>query len=197
MTIPFPEGAKSFAGDFGIYQWARGGTGAACRGLGADGARSMGAPADRGRSVLPDEVLHDVLGPSGSSVGIRMRCRRSCDVALAALKDAAWPMLAVPELLQYDHMRFTQDQSGMGRFFTPEREPRHWPVKTADLLARPSRRRELIDKAGDYAIYGPAELHAKLRDALMQARDRVAQSTIGTMATAFSDCVRRPNGRYA
>lgn len=27
MSIPFPEGAKLFEGDFGIYQWARGGTG--------------------------------------------------------------------------------------------------------------------------------------------------------------------------
>jgi Protein of unknown function (DUF1403) len=48
-------------------------------------------------------------------------------------------------------------------------------VKRADLLARPSRRREFIDKAGDYALYGPADLQAQLRDALVAVRDRVAR----------------------
>src|SRR4029077_5440113 len=27
MTIPFPDGDKTYVGDFGAYQWARGGTG--------------------------------------------------------------------------------------------------------------------------------------------------------------------------
>jgi hypothetical protein len=65
----------------------------------------------------------------------------------------------------------------MGRFFASEAEGVHWPVKTADLLARPSRRREFIDMAGDYALYGPPDLQAQLRDALVAARDRVARGT--------------------
>jgi hypothetical protein len=174
MTIPFPEGTKSFAGDFGIYQWARGGTGAL---VAASALVALEAWAHRQiEAARPaGEVLHDVLGPSGSSVAFVCV---AVDLVIShwpTLKGAAWPMLSVPELLQYDHARYTQDQSGMGRFFTPEREFAHWPVKTGDLVARPSRRRELIDKVGDFALYGPADLQAKLRDALTHARDRVAQ----------------------
>jgi hypothetical protein len=176
MTIPFPEGAKSFAGGFGIYQWARGGTGAL---VAASALMALEAWAHRqiegGRA--PRQVLDDVLGPSGSSVAFVCV---GVDLVLShwsVMKEVAWPMLAVPELLQYDHMRSTQDQSGLGRFFTPEQEPQHWPVKTPELLARHSRRLALIDKAGDYALNGPADIQAKLREALVQARDRVADGT--------------------
>jgi hypothetical protein len=86
-------------------------------------------------------------------------------------------MLAIPELLHYDHMRFIQDASGMGRFLLPERESAHWPVKAADLMGRPSRRWELIDKIGVYALNGPADIHAKLRRALVIARKRIAKGT--------------------
>jgi hypothetical protein len=65
----------------------------------------------------------------------------------------------------------------VGRFFASEPEGEHWPVKCADLLGRTSRRLQFIDKAGDYALYGPADLQAQLRDALVAARDRVAQGT--------------------
>jgi hypothetical protein len=174
MSIPFPEGAKSFEGDSGMYRWARGGTlplvvASALMALEAWAHRQI----EGGRP--PAEVLHDVLGPSGSSVAFVCV---AVDLVLShwpALKEAAWPMLAAPELLQYDHMRFSQDQSGVGPFFDSEPEGEHWPVKRADLLSRPSRRREFIDKAGDCALYGPADLHAQLRDALVAARDRVAQ----------------------
>jgi hypothetical protein len=172
LTIPFPNTAKSFAGGFGIYQWSRGGTGAV---VAASALMALEAWAHRqvegGRPV--DEVVDDVLGPSGSSVAFVCV---AVDVVLShwqAMKGLAWPMLAVPELLKWDHMRHTQDVSGLGRFLAPEREQDHWPVKTADLMARPSRRVELIDKIGDYALNGPAQLHAMLRDALVSARDRV------------------------
>ena len=62
------------------------------------------------------------------------------------------------------------------RFFAQDREADHWPVKSGDLLGRPSRRHELIDKAGNYAIYGPEDIQAKLREALIAARDRVART---------------------
>jgi hypothetical protein len=176
MIIPFPESAKSFEGDFTIYQWARGGTGPQ---VAASALMALEAWAHRqiegGRP--PEEALHDVLGTSGSSIAFLCV---ATDLVLShwpATKEVAWPLLAVPELLQYDHMRFSQDRTGMGRFFVPERELEHWPVKSTDLLARPSRQLELIDKIGDYAVYGPADLHAKLRDGLRRARDRVAQGT--------------------
>ena len=140
LTIPFPEGAKTFDGDFGTYQWARGGTGAM---IAASALMALEAWAHRqieaGRP--PKEVLHDVLGPSGSSIAFVCI---AVDLVLShwsAMKEVAWPMLAVPKLLQYDRMRSTQDQTGLGRFFTEQQEPEHWPVKTADLRARPSRTR--------------------------------------------------------
>lgn len=172
LTIPFPNGAKSFAGDFGIYQWARGGTGAL---VAASALMALEAWAHRQIEVgrAPDEVLEDVLGPSGSSVAFVCV---AVDIVLShwqAMKNVAWPMLVVPELLQWDHMRHSQDISGMGRFLVPERESDHFPVKTTDLTARASRRLELIDKTGDYAINGPAHLHGTLREALVRARDRV------------------------
>jgi hypothetical protein len=178
MSIPFPDRAKSFEGDSRMYQWARGG---ALPLVVASALMALEAWAHRqiegGRT--PGEVLHDVLGPSGSSVAFVCV---AVDLVLshwAVMKEAAWPMLAAPELLQYDHMRFTQDQSGIGRLSDSEPEGEHWPVKKADLLGRPSRRQEFIDKVGDYALYGPDHLQAHLRDALVIARDRVAQSDEG------------------
>ena len=176
LTIPFPDGAKCFEGHFGVYQWARGGTGAlvaACALMALEAWAHRQIEAGR----APEEVLHDVLGPSGSSVAFVCV---AVDIVLShwrLMKNIAWPMLAVPELLQYDHMRCTQDRTGLGRFFAPEREAEHWPIKSADLLARPSRGVELIDKTGDFALHGPAEIQALLRPALVEARNRVAQGT--------------------
>jgi hypothetical protein len=175
MTINFPEAAKSFEGDFGIYQWARGGTGSllvasALIALEAWGHRQI----ENGRPAA--DVLHDVLGPSASSVAFVCV---AVDLVLShwpAMKGVAWPLIATPELLQYDHIRWTQDQSGLGRFFVQEREAEHWPVKTGDLLGRPSRRHELIDKAGNYAVFGPEDIQARLREALIAACDRVART---------------------
>ena len=176
LTIPFPDGAKCFEGHLGVYQWARGGTGAlvaACALMALEAWAHRRIEAGR----APEEVLHDVLGPSGSSVAFVCV---AVDIVLShwrLMKNIAWPMLAVPELLQYDHMRCTQDRTGLGRFFAPEREAEHWPIKPADLLARPSRGVELIDKTGDFALHGPAESQALLRPALVEARNRVAQGT--------------------
>jgi hypothetical protein len=67
MSIPFPDGAKSFQGDFTIYHWGRGSgpsviTGSALMALEAWGHRQIEA----GRPF--NEVMHEVLGPGGSSV---------------------------------------------------------------------------------------------------------------------------------
>jgi hypothetical protein len=176
MTIPFSDGAKSFEGHFGVYQWARGGTGAlvaACALMALEAWAHRQIEAGR----APDEVLQEVLGPSGLSVAFVCV---AVDIVLShwrLMKNVAWPLLAVPELLQYDHMRCNQDRTGLGRFYVPEREPEHWPVKSRDLLERPSRQLPLIDKTGDFALYGPDEIQTQLRAALIQARNRIAEAT--------------------
>ena len=171
LTIAFPDGPKIFEGHFGIYQWARGGTGAL---VAASALMALEVWAHRqiesGRPFA--EVLHDVLGPSGSSVAFVCV---AADLVLShweAAKEAAWPMLAVPELLNYDRMRFEQDVTGLGRFSMPEREKASWRVKAADLAARPSRRRRLIDAIGDLGLHGPANIRAQLRSALNAVREQ-------------------------
>jgi hypothetical protein len=173
MSIPFPTGEKSFSGPFGIYQWTRGGTGAL---VVASALMALEAWAHRqveaGRRF--EEVIHDVLGPSGSSVAFVCV---AVDLALShrdSASEVAWPLVATPELLHFDQMRYTQDVSGLGRFQTSERESAYWPVKVADLMARPSRHRQLIDIIGHLALEGPADIHDNLRKALSKAWDRIA-----------------------
>ena len=106
----------------------------ASRRFDVDGARAW-AHRQIENSRPPADVLHDVLGPSGSSVAFVCI---AVDLVLShwpVMKGVAWPLLATPELLQYDHIRWSQDQSGMGRFFAQDREADHWPVKSGDLLA--------------------------------------------------------------
>ena len=185
MTIPFPEGAKSFAGDFGIYQWARGGTGAL---VAASALMALEAWAHRqiegGRRA--GEVLQDVLGPSGSSVAF---------VCVAVdLVLSHWP--AMKEVRVADaggagtaairpHAIHPGSIGTWADFSRRSRNRNIGPSRPRILLARPSRQRELIDKAGDYAMYGPADIHAKLREALVRARDRVAQARSGRWRSHF------------
>jgi hypothetical protein len=176
MTIPFPDGPKSYEGGLGIYQWARGGTGA----LVATSAL-MALEAWAHRQIDQErpfgEILHAVLGPSGSSVAFVCV---AVDLVLShwsVAENLAWPMLATPKLLVFDHVRHLQDTSGMGRFFLPEQEPANWPVKTAELLAKPSRRRELENLGGHYVLNGAADINAKLREALERANEHIAKVT--------------------
>ena len=188
LTIPFSNGLKVFVGPYGMYQSARGGTGSlivasALMALEAWGHRQIEA----GRSVA--DVLEDVLGPSGSS------CAFLCvavDLVLShwdKARNQAWPLLASPELLQFDQMRFEQDISGLGRFSTYGQELAHWPVKVADLMVRPSRQHRLSDLIGDFAIHGPPDLHAQLQKELKAACERIGSpnapaSIDGLQATA-------------
>lgn len=174
VTIPFPDGPKSFEGTFGIYQWARGGSEAL---IAASALMALEAWAHRqieGGRLIGD-VLHDVLGPSGSSIAFVCV---AVDLVLShwsTAKDLAWPMVATPELLFFDQMRFNQDTSGIGRLFMQERESAHWPVKIADLVARGSRRCQLIDRIGEFALYGPIDIHGRLREALAAALAQIEQ----------------------
>lgn len=165
LTIPFPGGPKSFEGSFEIYQWARGGMGplvaaSALMALEAWGHREI----EKGRPF--SEVLHDVLGPSGSSVSFVCV---AVDLALShwgVVAEAAWPLLASAELLYFDHNRWTRDVAGVARFDLAEPEPAAWKVKRADLVARPSRRCQLTDAIGVLTLEGPVELHGMMSAAL-------------------------------
>jgi hypothetical protein len=175
MTIPFPQGPKTFSGDFGTYYWSRSGVpsataGSALMALEAWGLRQIEA----GRAF--EEVLHDVLGPGGSSVAF---VSVAADLALShwgASRDRVWPLLATPELLQWDSSRYVRDITGVDRMLGLERDPGSVRVKRSDLDARVSRRSQLADCIGDFTHHGPPETLASLRATLQQARDRIAQS---------------------
>jgi hypothetical protein len=172
ITIPFPDGDRTYVGDFGAYQWGRGGTGSmtvasALMALEAWGHKEIEA----GVPVMA--VIDDVLGPDGSCVAFLCV---AVDLALShwdlAQKDA-WPLAGSPELLQWDEMRHSQDVLGLGRFFAPEAEPKHRLAKLADLTARPSRHTSLTERIGYLAINGPADICAKVASALETACDRL------------------------
>jgi hypothetical protein len=115
-------------------------------------------------------VMDDVLGPDGSSAAFLCV---AVDLALShwdVAKGDAWPLAASPKLLQFDDMRYSQDTSGLGRFFTREAEPKYWRVKVADLTGRPSRRSCLIEQIGSLALFGPPEILAGLASCLEATR---------------------------
>ena len=81
-SIPFPTGAQSFEGDWSVYHWGRSivpsvTVASALMALEAWGHRQIEA----GRPF--DDVLHDVLGPDGSSVALCACGSRFGVVALA------------------------------------------------------------------------------------------------------------------
>ena len=125
-----------------MYLWARSVapsviTASALMALEAWGHRQI----DSGRPF--EEVLHDVLGPDGSSLAF---VSVAVDLALSHSRkacDAAWPIVATPELLEFDDACLTRDIAGVDRMLAFEQEPTTWRIKRADLDARPSRRNRL------------------------------------------------------
>jgi ABC-type cobalamin/Fe3+-siderophores transport system ATPase subunit len=175
-TIPFPEGAKTLHGGFSTYLWSRTGLPSAAA---SSALMALEAWAHRqvesGRPFA--DVLHDVLGPSGSSVAF---LAVAADLALShwdASRPVVWPLLATPELLCWDHWRFRRDLTGADRLLRIDQEANSAQVTRSDLDARVSRRSQLIDCIGDFTLHGPVETHASLRSNLQQARDRIAQSS--------------------
>lgn len=122
-----------------------------------------------------EDVLDDVLGPDGSSAAF---LSVAVDLALShwsQAADAVWPIIATPEVLEFDDARALRDLAGVDRMMTLEQEPSTWRVKRADLDARPSRRGRLSDQIGHYVFHGkPGQLEA-LRTALEQARNEIGQ----------------------
>lgn len=176
ISIPFPAGTKSFEGDWSVYNWARSvapsvTTASALMALEAWGHRQI----ESGRRF--EEVLHDVLGPDGSSLAF---VSVAIDLALShwrEARDVAWPFVATPELLEFDDARTTHDIAGVNRLLDLERESIAWRVKRADLDARPSRRARLSDRISYYVFHAdPAQLEA-LRASLEQARNEIRQKS--------------------
>ena len=173
LSIPFPSGTKSFEGDWSVYHWGRSiapsvTVASALMALEAWGHRQIEA----GRPF--EDVLQEVLGPDGSSVAFVCV---AVDLVLShwpEAADAAWPIVATPEVLEFDDARALRDLAGVDRM-TLEQEPATWRVKRAELDARPSRRRRLSDQIGHYVFHGkPGQLEA-LRAALEQARNEIKQ----------------------
>ena len=178
LTIPFPDGPKAFVGHFVVYNWSRGATGSlvaasALLALEAWGHQQI----ESGRPFR--EVLHDVLGPSWSSVAFVCV---AVDLVLSHWQqaiDSAWPLVATPEVLLFDDIRFRHDLAGADRFLGAESEPMHWRVKISDLVEQPSRRHRLTDLIGRYTLDGPTEIHTILREELGRARERLAVDSGG------------------
>lgn len=167
LTIPFPDGPKSFEGDWSVYHWVRSVapstvTASALMALEAWGHQQI----EQGRPFA--EVLRDVLGPDGSSVAFVLV---AVDLILShwsLARDHAWPFVATPELLVFDGLRHTRDITGVDRLSALDGAIETGRVKRSDLDARLSRRVRLIDTFGEYA-FGPAERLAPLQAALEQA----------------------------
>jgi hypothetical protein len=200
ISIRFPSGTKSFEGDGAIYSWARRAspsviTTSALMALEAWGHRQI----ESGRPF--EDVLHDILGPDGSSLAF---VSVAVDLVLSHWPDAreaAWPIIAVPEILALDDGRYLRDLAGTDRMSPVEREVSNWPVKRADLDRRPSRQRYLSNMIGDYVFNAPAQLEA-LRASLEQACNEIRQQPRdgedpirGLHATA-ERAVRMTNSEY-
>lgn len=174
VSVQFPSGTKSFEGDWSIYHWSRSIapsviTASALMALEAWGHRQIEA----GRPF--EDVLYDVLGSDGSSIAF---VSVAVDLVLSHWREAsdvAWPLVGTPEILQYDDARSTRDIVGVDRPLGIEQEPSGWPIKRADLDARPSRQARLSYTIGHYVLHAdPKQLEA-LRSSLEQAKNEIMQ----------------------
>lgn len=176
LTIPFSDGRKSFEGDWSVYHWVRSVTpstitASALMALEAWGHQQI----EQGRPIA--EVLHDVLGPDGSSVAFVLV---AVDLILSnwpLSRDHAWPFAATPELLVFDGLRHTRDTTGVDHLSALDGGVKTGRVKRSDLDARPSRRVRLVDTFGAY-VFGPAERLAALRTAIEQACLEITQGLV-------------------
>ncbi len=176
ITVPFPGGARHFAGDFRVYAFARSEmpssiTTSALMALEAWGHREIEA----GRNF--QDVMFDIIGDDRSSIAF---LAVAVDLALShwdAAHKSAWPLLAAPELLRYDDWRYKRDITRGNRLHLGfKKEGAAWKVKRADLDARFSRLRRLWECVGDFGINGPKKEAEALQDALAAAHTRIAAS---------------------
>ncbi len=114
ISIHFPQGTKTFEGDGSVYHWSRSIapsaiTASALMALEAWGHRRIEA----GQPF--QGVLHDILGPDGSSIAF---VAVAVDLVLSHWREAAdvaWPMVATPELLEIDDARSIHDALDVDR----------------------------------------------------------------------------------
>ena len=174
ISIPFPGGTKSFDGDWSMYHWVRSivpsvTTASALMALEAWGHRQIEA----GRPF--EEILHDVLGPDGSSLAFVCV---AVDLALShwrEARDIVWPIVATPEVLEFDDARMLRDMAGVDRLAAFEQEPSASRAKRSELDSKPSRRMRLSDQIGYYVFHGKPKQLNILRAALEQARNEIKQ----------------------
>jgi hypothetical protein len=171
IKLPFPGNERTFEGDLAVYRWARA-TGPSL--IAATALRALEAwghlQIEAGRPF--NDVLHDILGPNGSSVAF---LAVAIDLALShrsAAADAAWPLAANPRLLQFDEDRFRRDISGVNRRPCTRGQQIRAALRL-ELNARPSRRTRLFDMIGRYAFHEDPTALTHLRTALEQARDEL------------------------
>jgi hypothetical protein len=122
ITLPFPEAAKTFHGDFATYHTARTGSPSAAAASALMALEAWGHRQIEGGRPFAD-VIHDVVGPDGSSVAL---LSVAVDLALSqwsVARPSVWPLLASPELLCCDHWRYRHDLTGANRLLRWEREP--------------------------------------------------------------------------
>jgi hypothetical protein len=178
ISIPFPSGTKSFEGDWPVYYWSRSPAPSviatsALMALEAWGHRQI----EGGRPF--NEVLEDILGPDSSSLAF---VAVAADLILSHWKharEAAWPIISTPEILEFDDARAVRDIAGVDKIMSFEQESSVWPVKRADLDTKPSRQNQLSHKIGYYALHGDAALLTKLRSSLEQAQNEILQRPTG------------------
>jgi hypothetical protein len=173
ISVQFSGGTKSFQGDWSVYHWSRSApsviVASALMALEAWGHRRIEA------GQLFEDVLHDVLGPDGSSIAF---VAVAVDLVLSHWQKAweiAWPLVATPEILEFDDARSTRDIAGVDRIARFESEPSGWPVKRADLDSKPSRQARLSNNIGHYVFHSDASRLAALRTSLEQARNEIMQ----------------------
>jgi hypothetical protein len=178
ISIPFPDGTRSFEGDWSTYYWSRSPapsviTTSALMALEAWGHRQI----DDGRPF--NKVFDDILGPDGSSLAF---VAVAADLMLSHWKqarDTAWPIIATPEILEFDAARAVRDIAGVDKIMSYEQESSLWPVKRADLDSKPSRQNQLSHKIGYYVLHGDPVLLTKLRSSLEQAQNEILQRPAG------------------
>ena len=195
ISIPFTGGSKSFEGDWSVYHWSRSVAPSAITASALMALEAWGhAQIEAGRPF--EEVLHDILGPDGSSFAF---VSVAVDLVLShwpEARDSAWPMVATPELLEFDDARLARDAAGVDRVLTFEREASTMPVKRADLDARPSRRSRLSDTIGHY-VFTPSQdslEHFVRRLSRPATRSGKSQKTAKIPSTVFA---RQPNAPFA
>lgn len=184
IIIELPGGKRSFPW-VGTYLWSRGqarsyAVGSALMALEAWAHRRIEA------KEPVDEVLKDVLGPSGTPAAVLLI---AVDVLLShwpLTRDAAVPFLCCPELLTIEHTRPTQERlSGADLPLMAALRPSEpgGQVTLKELQQRPSRQFSLGALLTLLVAEGQEAWREKVTEGLKAARQRLGAYTAGATLT--------------